>query len=84
MCLLELATLQYPYSECTNPAQIYRKVSQGIPPAGLAQVGRVRRTFAGQRRPEAASTAECVGGAVLLIVIIIQSPCRGTTPAWEL
>jgi serine/threonine protein kinase len=26
MCLLELATLQYPYSECRNAAQIYRKV----------------------------------------------------------
>jgi hypothetical protein len=38
MCLLELATLQYPYSECTNPAQIYRKVTRGIPPAALAEV----------------------------------------------
>lgn len=38
MCLLELATLEYPYSECTNPAQIYRKVSKGVPPAGLAKV----------------------------------------------
>ena len=27
MCLLELATLEYPYSECKNPAQIYRKVT---------------------------------------------------------
>ena len=27
MCLLELATLQYPYSECRNAAQIYRKVT---------------------------------------------------------
>jgi serine/threonine protein kinase len=27
MCLLELATLEYPYSECRNAAQIYRKVS---------------------------------------------------------
>eukprot|EP00879_Flechtneria_rotunda_P000813 GHRR01000937.1.p1 GENE.GHRR01000937.1~~GHRR01000937.1.p1 ORF type:complete len:934 (+),score=365.76 GHRR01000937.1:289-3090(+) len=38
MCLLELATLEYPYSECRNPAQIYRKVSQGVPPNTLAQV----------------------------------------------
>ena len=28
MCLLELATLEYPYSECRNAAQIYRKVTQ--------------------------------------------------------
>ena len=26
MCLLEMATGEYPYMECTNPAQIYRKV----------------------------------------------------------
>lgn len=26
MCLLELATLEYPYRECKNAAQIYRKV----------------------------------------------------------
>ena len=27
MCLLELATLEYPYCECRNAAQIYRKVT---------------------------------------------------------
>lgn len=27
MCMLELATCEYPYSECKNPAQIYKKVS---------------------------------------------------------
>ena len=27
MCLLELATLEYPYSECRNAAQIYKKVT---------------------------------------------------------
>lgn len=27
MCLLEIFTLEYPYSECTNPAQIFKKVS---------------------------------------------------------
>lgn len=27
MCLLEMMTLEYPYSECENAAQIYRKVS---------------------------------------------------------
>lgn len=27
MCLLELSTMEYPYSECKNAAQIYRKVS---------------------------------------------------------
>lgn len=27
MCLLELVTSEYPYVECTNAAQIYRKVT---------------------------------------------------------
>lgn len=27
MCLLEMVTLEYPYSECKNPAQIYKKVT---------------------------------------------------------
>lgn len=27
MCMLELMTSQYPYSECRNSAQIYKKVS---------------------------------------------------------
>ena len=26
MCLLELVTLEYPYRECSNSAQIYKKV----------------------------------------------------------
>ena len=26
MCMLEMITLEYPYSECKNPAQIYKKV----------------------------------------------------------
>lgn len=38
MCLLELATLQYPYCECRNAAQIYRKVTLGVRPAGLQKV----------------------------------------------
>ena len=27
MCVLEMLTLEYPYSECANPAQIYKKVT---------------------------------------------------------
>eukprot|EP00201_Polytomella_parva_P011243 CAMPEP_0175061828 /NCGR_PEP_ID=MMETSP0052_2-20121109/13808_1 /TAXON_ID=51329 ORGANISM="Polytomella parva, Strain SAG 63-3" /NCGR_SAMPLE_ID=MMETSP0052_2 /ASSEMBLY_ACC=CAM_ASM_000194 /LENGTH=793 /DNA_ID=CAMNT_0016327739 /DNA_START=103 /DNA_END=2481 /DNA_ORIENTATION=- len=38
MCLLELATMEYPYSECKNAAQIYKKVTMGIHPAGLTKV----------------------------------------------
>ncbi|KAL5033612.1 hypothetical protein BDV3_000582 [Batrachochytrium dendrobatidis] len=38
MVLLEIVTKEYPYSECSNQAQIYRKVSTGIKPAALAKV----------------------------------------------
>lgn len=27
MCILEMVTFEYPYSECKNPAQIYKKVT---------------------------------------------------------
>ena len=27
MCVLEIATNQYPYMECQNPAQIFKKVT---------------------------------------------------------
>ncbi|RKP36208.1 kinase-like domain-containing protein, partial [Dimargaris cristalligena] len=35
MCVLEMVTKEYPYVECTNPAQIYRRVTAGIQPAAL-------------------------------------------------
>ncbi|KAI3650174.1 hypothetical protein MP228_004912 [Amoeboaphelidium protococcarum] len=38
MCLLEMVTGEYPYSECTNAAQIYKKVSQGLKPDCLHKV----------------------------------------------
>lgn len=31
MCILEMATSEYPYSECQNAAQIYRKVTNVSP-----------------------------------------------------
>ncbi|XP_061606200.1 serine/threonine-protein kinase WNK4 isoform X3 [Phyllopteryx taeniolatus] len=38
MCILEMATSEYPYSECENAAQIYRKVTNGIKPDSLSKV----------------------------------------------
>ncbi|KAF9437503.1 hypothetical protein BGZ76_000499 [Entomortierella beljakovae] len=38
MCVLEMVTKEYPYSECTNQAQIYRKVTTGIKPQSLDHV----------------------------------------------
>ncbi|XP_020594048.1 probable serine/threonine-protein kinase WNK11 [Phalaenopsis equestris] len=38
MCVLEMVTLEIPYSECDSVAKIYRKVTAGIPPAGLSRI----------------------------------------------
>ncbi|GJP57305.1 hypothetical protein CLOM_g16329 [Closterium sp. NIES-68] len=38
MCVLEMVTLEYPYSECKNAAQIYKKVVSGKKPAALDKV----------------------------------------------
>ncbi|XP_048504451.1 probable serine/threonine-protein kinase WNK5 isoform X4 [Beta vulgaris subsp. vulgaris] len=38
MCLIEMFTLEYPYSECANPAQIYKKVTSGKLPKALHRV----------------------------------------------
>ncbi|PKA61382.1 putative serine/threonine-protein kinase WNK1 [Apostasia shenzhenica] len=38
MCVLEMVTLDYPYSECTHPAQIYKKVISGARPNALYRV----------------------------------------------
>ena len=35
MCMLELSTLEYPYSECRNAAQIYKKVTQASGASGM-------------------------------------------------
>ncbi|XP_057834582.1 serine/threonine-protein kinase WNK2 isoform X1 [Cryptomeria japonica] len=38
MCLLEMLTFEYPYSECSNPAQIYKKVTSGRKPEALYRI----------------------------------------------
>ena len=38
MCLLEMVTGEYPFSECQNPAQIYKRVTNGIKPQCLERV----------------------------------------------
>jgi len=35
MSVLEMVTLQTPYKECANPAQIYKKLIEGKKPAAL-------------------------------------------------
>eukprot|EP00906_Rhabdomonas_costata_P039431 RCo055753 len=38
MCALEMATGEYPYSECENVGQVFRKVTQGIKPKVLEKI----------------------------------------------
>ncbi|KAL2324400.1 hypothetical protein Fmac_023458 [Flemingia macrophylla] len=38
MCILEMVTFEYPYSECNHPAQIYKKVVSGKKPEALYKV----------------------------------------------
>ena len=38
MCMLEIFTKEIPYGECSNPAQIYKRVSNGVPPQNLSRV----------------------------------------------
>ena len=41
MCILEIFTGEYPYNECANAAQIYKKVTAGTPPASLVRMENV-------------------------------------------
>ncbi|KAA0062593.1 putative serine/threonine-protein kinase WNK9 isoform X1 [Cucumis melo var. makuwa] len=38
MCVLEMVTFEYPYSECNHPVQIYKKVISGKKPDALYKV----------------------------------------------
>ncbi|KAL8611231.1 hypothetical protein ACOMHN_013662 [Nucella lapillus] len=38
MCMLEMASSEYPYKECTNAAQIYKRVIMGVRPEALDKV----------------------------------------------
>ncbi|KAI9265946.1 kinase-like domain-containing protein [Sporodiniella umbellata] len=38
MCLLEMVMGEYPYNECTNAAQVFKKVTQNIRPESLSRV----------------------------------------------
>ena len=38
MCVLEMVTGTTPYRECDNPAQIYKKVIEGVKPKALSKI----------------------------------------------
>lgn len=44
MCMLEMATSEYPYNECSGPAQIYKKVTSGIKPASFDKIDNLEVT----------------------------------------
>ncbi|KAF0918628.1 hypothetical protein E2562_025206 [Oryza meyeriana var. granulata] len=49
MCMLEMLTNEYPYSECSNPAQIYKKVTAGkLPDAFYSLTDPDARRFIGR------------------------------------
>lgn len=61
MCMLEMLTMEYPYSECENPAQIFRKVFSGERPLSFQRLphSEVKQVIAAclereKRRPSAA------------------------------
>ncbi|XVE80761.1 hypothetical protein DITRI_Ditri15bG0006200 [Diplodiscus trichospermus] len=49
MCVLEMLTSEYPYSECSNPAQIYKKVTSGKLPEAFYRIqDKEARRFVGK------------------------------------
>ena len=38
MCMLEIFTKEIPYRECSNPAQIYKKVTTGVEPKSINRI----------------------------------------------
>ncbi|KAF8394835.1 hypothetical protein HHK36_018772 [Tetracentron sinense] len=49
MCVLEMLTSEYPYSECSNPAQIYKKVTSGKLPDAFCRIQDIEaRRFVGK------------------------------------
>ena len=42
MCMLEMATAEYPYKECSNAAQIYRRVTSVCSSATSVSLNKLR------------------------------------------
>ncbi|GAV58629.1 LOW QUALITY PROTEIN: Pkinase domain-containing protein, partial [Cephalotus follicularis] len=48
LCVLEMVTSEYPYSECNNPAQIYKKVTSGKLPGAFYRIQDEAQRFVGK------------------------------------
>lgn len=57
MCVLEMVTGEYPYAECQNAAQIYRKVTQVPPSTPLPPAVRLTPIVTRSRVPPAPARA---------------------------
>lgn len=79
MCLLEMLTMEYPYSECSNPAQIYKKVTAGkLPDAFYKLKDPEARRFVGRCLEKASKRPSA---KVLLSDPFLQSEDRHVAPA---
>ncbi|KAL0922543.1 hypothetical protein M5K25_006534 [Dendrobium thyrsiflorum] len=78
MCVLEMLTAEYPYSECSNPAQIYKKVTAGrLPDAFYKLKDPEARRFVGRCLEKASKRPSA---KELLCDPFLQSEDRHTAP----
>ncbi|KAG6437019.1 hypothetical protein SASPL_101926 [Salvia splendens] len=89
MCVLEMLTSQYPYNECSNPAQIYKKVTSGKLPKAFDMIqDEEARRFIGRclrKAPDRPSATELLNDPFLCSMEEeaskkIMSPCSLSSP----
>ncbi|KAK4478404.1 hypothetical protein RD792_013873 [Penstemon davidsonii] len=78
MCVLEMLSSEYPYSECSNPAQIYRKVTLGKLPEAFFHIDDIEaRRFVGrclEKAPNRPSAHELLMDPFLSIEKVEEFP----------
>ncbi|XP_060202607.1 probable serine/threonine-protein kinase WNK5 isoform X1 [Lycium barbarum] len=91
MCVLEMLTSEYPYSECSNPAQIYKKVTSGKLPRAFYKINNEEaQRFVGKclspasERPSASELLKdpflAVDEDEVQLSPVINLPCPKFTP----
>ncbi|KAL3826190.1 hypothetical protein ACJIZ3_022219 [Penstemon smallii] len=78
MCVLEMLSSEYPYSECSNPAQIYKKVTMGKLPEAFFHIDDIEaRRFVGrclEKAPNRPSAHELLMDPFLSIEEVEEFP----------
>ncbi|KAK6118206.1 hypothetical protein DH2020_047992 [Rehmannia glutinosa] len=78
MCVLEMLTSEYPYNECSNPAQIYKKVTSGKLPESFYRIDDAEaRRFVGrclEKAPNRPSARELLKDPFLSIEEVEELP----------